>query len=217
VLWDVHDATKAVVIGLTDERYTHLVVGVDDPAQTVAAIRRALGTKGEGSEALASHKAVVEVYIDGFRRSDHEAILASLADDVVWVLHGYRTLRGKEAFDDEIENDAAVGSPTLHLDRLIEAGDTVVAVGHGEMTLKEAGRVAFVFAEVFTFTGDRISGWRPSTLTSAARAPVPVSGHRGIAAARGHRWPLASTTCRHGGAKLGGVKDLTVYLEGGLR
>lgn len=73
------------------------------------------------------------------------------------MLHGYRTLRGKEAFDDEIENDAAVGSPTLHLDRLIEAGDTVVAVGHGEMTLKEAGRVAFVFAEVFTFTGDRIS------------------------------------------------------------
>ena len=94
-MWDVHDATKAVVIGLTDERYTHLVVGVDDPAQTVAAIRRALGTKGEGSEPLASHKAVVEAYIDGFRRSDHEAILASLADDVVWVLHGYRTLRAR--------------------------------------------------------------------------------------------------------------------------
>ena len=85
--------------------------------------------------------------------TDHEAILAGLADDVVWVLHGYRTLRGKEAFDGEIENDAAVGSPTLNLDRLIEEGDTVVAVGSGEMTLKEAGRVAFVF----TLTGDRIS------------------------------------------------------------
>jgi ketosteroid isomerase-like protein len=103
VLWDVHDATKAVVIGLTDERYTHLVVGVDDPAQTVAAIRRALGTKGEGSDPLASHKAVVKAYIDGARRSDHEAILASLADDVVWVLHGSRTLRGKEAFDEDRE------------------------------------------------------------------------------------------------------------------
>ena len=56
--------------------------------------------------------------------TDHEAILAGLADDVVWVLHGYRTLRGKEAFDGEIENDAAVGSPTLNLDRLIEEGDT---------------------------------------------------------------------------------------------
>jgi hypothetical protein len=68
-------------------------------------------------------------------------------------VYGYRTLRGKEAFGGEIENDAAAGSPTLHLERLIEEGDTVVAIGHGEMTLKEAGRVAFVSAEVFTFTG----------------------------------------------------------------
>ena len=105
----------------------------------------------------ASHKAVVEAYIEGFRRTDHHAILDCLADDVVWVLHGYRTLRGKEAFDGEIENDAAIGSPRLNLDRLIEEGDTVVAVGNGEMTLTESGRVSFVFTEVFTFTGDRIS------------------------------------------------------------
>jgi len=95
--------------------------------------------------------------VEGFRRGDHEAILACRTDDGEWVLHGYRTLRGKAAFDGEIESDAAVGSPTLHLDRLIEEGDTVVAIGSGEMTLKEAGRVAFVFAEVFTFTGGRIS------------------------------------------------------------
>jgi uncharacterized protein len=106
---------------------------------------------------LASHKTVVEAYVEGFQRTDHEAILACLADDVEWVLHGYRTLRGKEAFDGEIENDAAVGGPTLHLDRLVEEGDTVVSVGHGEMTLKEAGRVAFVFTEIFEFTGDKVS------------------------------------------------------------
>jgi uncharacterized protein (DUF1778 family) len=35
-----------VVIRLADERYARLVVGVDDPAQTVAAIRQALGTTG---------------------------------------------------------------------------------------------------------------------------------------------------------------------------
>jgi hypothetical protein len=33
----------------------------------------------------------------------------------------------------------------------------VVAIGNGEMTLKESGRVSFVFTEVFTFTGDRIN------------------------------------------------------------
>ncbi len=41
VFWDVHDAAKAVVIRLTDERYDRLVVDVDDPARTVAAIRQA--------------------------------------------------------------------------------------------------------------------------------------------------------------------------------
>jgi len=51
---------------------------------------------------LRRHKEVVEAYVEDFRRSDHEAILACLADDIVWVLHGYRTLRGEDAFDGEI-------------------------------------------------------------------------------------------------------------------
>ena len=44
VFWDVHDPAKAVVIHLADERYARLVIGVDDPEGTVAAIRHALGT-----------------------------------------------------------------------------------------------------------------------------------------------------------------------------
>jgi ketosteroid isomerase-like protein len=105
---------------------------------------------------MADRKAVVHRYVDGFRRTDHAAILDCLTDDVVWVIHGHRTLQGKDAFDGEIENDAAVGSPTLELDQLIEEGHTVVGVGHGEMTLKESGRVPFVFTEIFTFAGDRV-------------------------------------------------------------
>ena len=42
VFWDVHDAAKAVVIELTDERYTRLVVQVDDPRGTVDLVERAL-------------------------------------------------------------------------------------------------------------------------------------------------------------------------------
>jgi hypothetical protein len=40
---------------------------------------------------------------------------------------------------------------------------------------------------------------------------VTATGHRRIPADREQRWPLASTTCRRIGAKLGGVKDLTAY------
>ena len=106
---------------------------------------------------MSDQKAVIEKYIDGFRRTDHAVILSCLADDVVWVIHGHRTLRGKDAFDGEIENDAAVGGPTLLLDQLIEEGDRVVAVGHGDMTLREVGPVPFVFTEIFTFTGNVIA------------------------------------------------------------
>jgi ketosteroid isomerase-like protein len=48
---------------------------------------------------MSSRKDVVEAYIEGFRRSDRARILSCLTDDVVWVLHGYKTLQGKEAFD----------------------------------------------------------------------------------------------------------------------
>jgi hypothetical protein len=43
VFWDVHDPEKTVVIRLQDERYTRLVIEVDDPRATAAAIRKALG------------------------------------------------------------------------------------------------------------------------------------------------------------------------------
>src|SRR4029450_1595282 len=104
-----------------------------------------------------TRKQVVQAYIEGFRRTDHDMILSCLADDISWLIHGYRTLDGKDAFDAEIENDATTGSPTLHLQQLIEKNDTAVATGQGQMALKVGGPVDFVFAEAFTFREDKIS------------------------------------------------------------
>ncbi|WP_433261475.1 hypothetical protein ACQPZF_26925 [Actinosynnema sp. CS-041913] len=42
VFWDVHDAAKAIVIELADERYARLVVEVEDPRTAVALIENAL-------------------------------------------------------------------------------------------------------------------------------------------------------------------------------
>jgi hypothetical protein len=41
--WDVHHPEKTVVIRLRDERYARLVIEVDDPRATAAAIQGALG------------------------------------------------------------------------------------------------------------------------------------------------------------------------------
>ena len=43
VFWDVHDPEKTVVIQLGDERYARLVIEVEDPHATAAAIQGALG------------------------------------------------------------------------------------------------------------------------------------------------------------------------------
>jgi ketosteroid isomerase-like protein len=105
---------------------------------------------------VSTRKAVVEAYFDGFRRSDHHQILGCLTDDVVWDLPGFTHLRGKDAFDKEIENDEFVGKPTLIVDRLVEEAGTVVAIGNGQ-TMHKSGEIRrFAFCDVFTFAGDQI-------------------------------------------------------------
>ena len=42
--WDVTDPSKTVVIELDDEKYDRLIVGVDDPQATVAAVNAALSS-----------------------------------------------------------------------------------------------------------------------------------------------------------------------------
>jgi uncharacterized protein len=101
-------------------------------------------------------KALVERYFDGFRRSDHEGILACLEEDVVWDLAGFKHLEGKRAFDSEIENENFVGSPALIVDRMVEEGDTVVAIGTGAATQTSGVVFEFAFCDVFTFRGDAI-------------------------------------------------------------
>lgn len=105
---------------------------------------------------MSSRKAVVETYFEGFRRSDHAMILGCLTDDVVWDLPGFRHLAGKEAFDGEIENPEFSGSPTLDVDRLVEEGDTVVAVGAGSGSRTSGETHRFAYCDVFTFAGDAI-------------------------------------------------------------
>ena len=62
-----------------------------------------------------------------------------------------------ERYFDEIENDEFVGSPTLTVDRLIEAADTVVATGNGETTHKSGVLHRSAFCDVFTFAGNEIN------------------------------------------------------------
>jgi uncharacterized protein len=100
---------------------------------------------------------IVHRYLDGFRRSDHNEILACLTDDIVWHIHGLRTTHGKAEFDGEIENPAFEGSPELTVERTVDAGDVVVVTGTGRGKHHEHGRFRFAYSDLFTFRGSLIS------------------------------------------------------------
>ena len=70
---------------------------------------------------MTEQKAVVETYTDGFRTRDLAKILSCLTDDVVWALHGDKTLVGRDAF--AAEADSGGPNPQLTFDRLIEEHD----------------------------------------------------------------------------------------------
>jgi ketosteroid isomerase-like protein len=106
---------------------------------------------------VTTKKAVVDSYVEGFRRSDHELILSCLTDDVTREMPSVFELHGKAAFDDEIENDACEGSPTITVDRVIEEGDAVVAIGAVRQPMKNGTTLEAVFCDVFTFVGDKIN------------------------------------------------------------
>ena len=105
---------------------------------------------------MTSQRATVDAYMEGFRASDHGAILECLTDDITWVIHGHRTTRGKSEFDGEIENEAFEGSPELRVDRTLEAGNVVVVTGEGRGRHREHGPFSFVFNDLFTFRDDLI-------------------------------------------------------------
>jgi ketosteroid isomerase-like protein len=106
---------------------------------------------------VSERKRVVQRYFEGFRRSDHAQILDCLTDDVIWDLPGFKHLVGKDAFDEEIENEEFVGSPTLVLDRVVEEGDTVVAIGSGEAKHRSGSVNRFVYCDVFSFSDSLVA------------------------------------------------------------
>jgi uncharacterized protein len=105
---------------------------------------------------VSANKRTVELYIDGFNRSDHAQILSCLSDDVEWVMPGAFHVTGKEAFDREIENDAFTGSPTVMLTRMVEENNVVMAEGTVRAAWKRGGVLEAVYCDAFEMEGGKI-------------------------------------------------------------
>ena len=105
---------------------------------------------------MSENKKTIAAYMDGFRASDHALVLSCLTDDVEWILPGAFHLRGKEAFDREIENEAFVGSPRISVTRMTEENDVVVAEGSVQTQRKEGPVLTLAFCDVFEMRDGKI-------------------------------------------------------------
>src|SRR5690606_34945512 len=80
--------------------------GFEKPVWRQTATLALLILSSSSGAPMTSRKELVDAYFEGFRRSDHAAILSLLTEDVIWDVAGFKHLEGKVAFDGEIENPA---------------------------------------------------------------------------------------------------------------
>jgi ketosteroid isomerase-like protein len=98
---------------------------------------------------MTENKQIVKRYMEGFGRSDHGQILSCLTEDVEWEIPGAFHLRGKEAFDKEIENQAFVGRPAITVSRMTEENNVVVAEGSVRTQRRDGTLLNLRYCDVF--------------------------------------------------------------------
>jgi uncharacterized protein len=105
---------------------------------------------------MSPNKQIVERYMEGFRRSDHAQVLSCLADDVEWLIPGAFHTQGKDAFDQHIEDEAFVGSPSITVTRMIEDENVVVAEGTVRTQRTDGTLLHLAFCDVFEMANGQI-------------------------------------------------------------
>ncbi len=103
------------------------------------------------TNAPSPHKQLIDRYLDGFRTMDHQQILSCLTEDIEWTVFGHFHIRGKAAYDEQIDGDGFAGCPTLDVVRMIEEGDTVMAELTGSVARDDGTTMRMSMAEVFRF------------------------------------------------------------------
>ena len=105
---------------------------------------------------MTHNKKIVEMYMDGFRKTDRPLILSTLADDVEWEIPGAFHARGKEEFNKHIVDEGFQGSPAISVTRLTEDDNVVVAEGAVRTQRKDGTFLNLAFCDVFEMQDGKI-------------------------------------------------------------
>lgn len=96
-----------------------------------------------------SHKRILEQANAAVVQGDHEAFLAFCTDDTVWTFLGDRTLRGKEAVRQWMDESYKVAPPQLKVHRMVEEGDFLTAIGEIVLTDAAGQRSRHAYCDVW--------------------------------------------------------------------
>lgn len=105
---------------------------------------------------MSENQQTVDRYMEGFRQNDHEEILACLTDDVEWLVPGAFHVRGKDAFDKEIEGEGFVRPPSIEVTRMLEDGNVVFAEGFVRTEHSDGSRLNLAMCDVFEMRDSKI-------------------------------------------------------------
>ena len=105
---------------------------------------------------MTQNQRTIDLYMDGFRRTDRPQILSCLTDDVEWVIPGMFHVQGKDNFARHIVDDGFGGRPEITVSRVLEFGDVVVAEGSVRAPKTDGSVLNLVFCDVFDMRGGRI-------------------------------------------------------------
>ena len=101
---------------------------------------------------------VVNRYLDGFRKNDHEQILSYLSDEIEWTVFGGFRLSGKQAYDEAIDGAPRfIDPPELEVVRMVEQDDVVMAELTGTARRAAGGEMRMSMAEVFVMREGKIA------------------------------------------------------------
>ena len=105
---------------------------------------------------MTRNKITVELYMDGFRRTDRAQILSCLTQDVEWLIPGAFNVRGQDEFARHIVDEGFVGSPAISVTRLVEENDVVVAEGLVQTQRTDGTVLNLAFCDVFEMQESKI-------------------------------------------------------------
>src|ERR671922_1236493 len=101
---------------------------------------------------------IVNTYLDGFRKNDHEQILSCLTDDIEWTVFGAFHLTGKEAYDKAIDGAPEfIDPPELEVVRMVEQDNVVMAELTGTARRAAGGGMRMSLAGGFVIRGGKIA------------------------------------------------------------